>query len=124
MLKGLTMTKYIILFSAVVAFAQCNSDCEWRKVRALERIAAALEKANQLEQSTITSYEPPVYRPTEPTIKKTYNSKVNGRSLKAQPSDPSLMIDEDCISQCNRSYNTESLVNFCIDHKCKENLDD
>ena len=43
--NGGVMTKYIILLSAVMAFA-CNYECEERKIAALERIATALEKLN------------------------------------------------------------------------------
>lgn len=103
------MTKFIILFSAVMAFA-CGYDCEKRKIDALERIAAALEKMDgNCDTRTV---EIPVYVPQEPTIKKTYNAKVNGRSLKAVPT-----IDTECIDECMMEY-PPSRRTDCIETKC------
>lgn len=109
------MTKYIILLSAVMAFA-CGYDCEKRKIDALERIATALEKMNrncdnQAVEITRT-VEIPVYIPKEPTIKKTYPSRVNGRSLKAAPT-----IDTECINECMMLLLPASRDN-CIETKC------
>lgn len=103
------MTKFIILFSAVMAFA-CGYDCEKRKIDALERIATALEKMDgNCDTRTV---EIPVYVPQEPTIKKTYNAKVNGRSLKAVPT-----IDTECIDECMMEY-PPSRRTDCIETKC------
>lgn len=117
------MTKFIILFSAVLAFA-CGYDCEKRKIDALERIAAALEKMDgNCDTRTV---EIPVYIPQEPTIKKTYNSKVNGRSLKAVPSNDVIIEDEDentteaCVEKCwGKPLNHQ--IKSCIDKCVKEN---
>lgn len=107
------MTKYIIFLTAISAFAQCNQDCEFRKINALERIASALERialpyaAKQLDN---------VYKPDEPSIKKTYPSHVNGRSLKAIPTSNVLEVEE-CVEKCLKEKN-ESLQQFCIQTKC------
>jgi len=103
------MTKFIILFSAVMAFA-CGYDCEKRKIDALERIATALE--NMDRNCDTRTVEIPVYVPQEPTIKKTYNAKVNGRSLKAVPT-----IDTECIDECMMEY-PPSRRTDCIETKC------
>lgn len=103
------MTKYIILLSAVMAFA-CGYECENRKIVALERIADALEKMNR--NCDTKTVEIPVYIPQEPTIKKTYQSKVNGRSLKAVPT-----IDTECIDECMMEY-PPSRRTDCIETKC------
>lgn len=116
------MTKFIILFSAVMAFA-CGYDCEKRKIDALERIATALEKMDgNCDTRTV---EIPVYVPQEPTIKKTYNAKVNGRSLKAVPSTDFIDEDfnentnEDCVEKCwNKPLNNQ--IKSCIDKCIKE----
>lgn len=104
------MTKYIILLSAVMAFA-CNSECEQRKIAALERIATALEKLNNNN-----SYHPNVvvnsYKTPEPTIKKTYETKINGRSLKAVPT-----VDTECIDECMMEL-LPSRRDDCIETKC------
>ena len=103
------MTKFIILFSAVLAFA-CGYDCEHRKIEALERIATALEKMDR--NCDTKTVEIPVYIPQEPTIKKTYPSRVNGRSLKAVPT-----IDTECIDECMMEY-PPSRRTDCIETKC------
>lgn len=116
------MTKFIILFSAVMAFA-CGYDCEKRKIDALERIATALENMNR--NCDTRTVEIPVYVPQEPTIKKTYTPKVNGRSLKAVPStdvfieeDDDKIID-DCVEKCwNKPMNSQ--IKSCIDKCIKE----
>ena len=98
-----------------MAFA-CGWDCEKRKMEALERIATALEKMNsncnnQAVEVTRTA-EIPVYVPQEPTIKKTYDTKINGRSLKAVPT-----IDTECIDECMMEY-PPSRRTDCIETKC------
>lgn len=109
------MTKYIILLSAVMAFA-CGYDCEKRKIDALERIATALEKINRNcdnQSVEITrTVEIPVYVPQQPTPKKTYQSRVNGRSLKAVPT-----IDTECIDECMMELSPSRRDN-CIETKC------
>ncbi len=116
------MTKYIILFSAVMAFA-CDYDCEHRKIDALERIATALEKMDR--NCDTRAVEIPVYVPSEPTVKKTYSSIVNGRSLKAVPStdlieeDFDEKVSEDCVEKCwNKPLNNQ--IKSCIDKCIKE----
>ena len=117
------MTKFIILFSAVMAFA-CGYDCEHRKIEALERIATALEKMDR--NCDTRTVEIPVYIPNEPTVKKTYPSRVNGRSLKAVPTtdvfieeDVDDKIIDDCVEKCwNKPLNNQ--IRSCIDKCIKE----
>ena len=109
------MTKFIILFSAVMAFA-CGYDCEKRKIDALERIATALEKMDR--NCDTRTVEIPVYVPQEPTIKKTYTPKVNGRSLKAVPSTD--FIDEDsCEDHCRKTNYGDYTQKMCIKQNCE-----
>lgn len=64
------------------------------------------------EDDEYIEVEIPVYIPQEPTIKKTYQSKVNGRSLKAVPT-----IDTECIDECMMEY-PPSRRTDCIETKC------
>lgn len=72
-----------------------------RIATALERIARALEDQNRYE---------PVSKKETP--KKTYDSRVNGRSLKAVPT-----IDTECIDECMMEYPPARRTD-CIETKC------
>ena len=96
----------IIGLTAVMSNA-CGygSSCEAKLERiasALERIATVMEKQNRYE---------PTYKKEE-TPKKTYDSRVNGRSLKAVPT-----IDTKCIDDCMMEYPPARRTD-CIETKC------
>ena len=82
----------MIVFAVVVSSHSCDMLCmdKLRHIeRTLDRIAALLEKQNRVvEKVTVRENIAP----------KTYESRTNGRSLRAVPSDPTLfdevLIDE------------------------------
>lgn len=80
-----------------------------RIATALERIARALEEQNR--------YEPAVKKETP---KKTYDSRVNGRSLKAVPT---TFIEAEfeltCEEKCDSLYFYDSQIQRCLELNCK-----
>ena len=81
-----------------------------RIATALERIANALENQNRYE---------PVGKKVE-TPKKTYDSRVNGRSLKAIPT---TFIEAEfpltCEEKCDSLYFYDSQIQRCLELNCK-----
>lgn len=80
-----------------------------RIATALERIARALEDQNRYE---------PVSKKETP--KKTYDSRVNGRSLKAVPT---TFIEAEfeltCEEKCDSLYFYDSQIQRCLELNCK-----
>jgi hypothetical protein len=81
-----------------------------RIATALERIASALENQNRYE---------PTYKKEE-TPKKTYDTRVNGRSLKAVPT---TFIEAEfeltCEEKCDSLYFYDSQIQRCLELNCK-----
>ena len=64
----------------------------------------------------------PIYRPEEPTIKKTYDAKINGRSLKAIPTED-MGVEITCEEQCGKDNYSAFSVEKCVKEKCGIRLD-
>ena len=106
---------FLIIGLAAVMSNACGygSSCEAKLERiasALERIAAVMEKQNRYE---------PTYKKEE-TPKKTYDSRVNGRSLKAVPT---TFIEAEfeltCEEKCDSLYFYDSQIKRCLELNCK-----
>ena len=80
-----------------------------RIATALERIARALEDQNRYELAS-----------KKETPKKTYDSRVNGRSLKAVPT---TFIEAEfeltCEEKCDSLYFYDSQIQRCLELNCK-----
>lgn len=105
----------IIGMAAVVSNAGCGYECNQR----LERIATALERiVTLMEKQQIQ-----VQKDTTP--KKQEITNLNGRSLKAIPTDPYSIMDNNEINQCMNDCKIRfSLYNEkidCIKRYCGEN---
>ena len=115
----------IIIIFAIGAFAENGygyTDQQlYRIANSLERIANILEK--QYHGSRPMVYQnTPTYRPEEPTIKKTYDSRVNGRSLKAIPTED-IEVEITCEEQCDKDNYSALSVEKCVKEKCGIVLD-
>lgn len=115
----------IIIIFAIGAFAENGygyTDQQlYRIANSLERIANILEK--QYYGSRPSVYQnTPTYRPEEPTIKKTYDARVNGRSLKAIPTED-MEVELTCEEQCGKDNYSTLTVEKCVKEKCGIGLD-
>lgn len=105
----------MIIFAFVVSSYSCDMLCmdKLRHIeKTLDRIATLLEKQENkraVERVKVRENIPP----------KKYESRANGRSLKAVPSDPIMFIDYNCEETCKTNY-SESDINKCIETLCKE----
>lgn len=86
-----------------------------RIATALERIATAMEKQNN------NLYHPNVVvNSSEPSIKKTYTPKINGRSLKAVPTTfVEAEFELTCEEKCDSLYFYDSQIKRCLELNCK-----
>ena len=107
------------LMMIILAFVVCSYSCDMLcmdKLRhiekTLDRIATLLEK-----QENKRAVEKVVIR--EKIAAKTYESRTNGRSLKAVLSDPIMFVDYNCEETCKTNY-SESDIYKCIETLCKE----
>lgn len=110
----------MIVFAVVVSSYSCDMLCmdKLRHIeQTLDRIAALMEKQerNQIQERVkVRENIPP----------KTYESRTNGRSLRAVPSDPTLfdevLIDESCEETCKSTHYIKSDIDKCIEILCKE----
>lgn len=106
----------MIVFAVVVSSYACDIIC-MNKLRhieqTLDRIAALLEKQerNQVAERV---------RVRENIAPKTYESRTNGRSLKAVPSDPTMFDYENCEETCESTHYIKSDIDKCIEILCKE----
>lgn len=111
------MFKFMILFTAILAFA---NDFSQRQTIALERIATALEKiaANNCGTNIQNPVElPPYYTPPIP---KNYPSRVGSRSLKAIPTtDVVVDTNEKCEETCKSTFDSYVLIEHCIKTRCE-----
>lgn len=82
-----------------------------RIATALERIARALENQNR--------YEPAGKKEALETLKKTYESRVNGRSLKAVPSFIEAEFELTCEEKCDSLYFYDSQIKRCLELNCR-----
>lgn len=83
-----------------------------RIATALERIATALENQNR--------YEPAGKKEALETLKKTYDSRVNGRSLKAVPTTfVEAEFELTCEEKCDSLYFYDSQIKRCLELNCK-----
>ena len=115
----------IIIIFAIGAFAGNGygyTDQQlYRIANALERIANIMEK--QYYGSRPSVYQDiPTYRPEEPTIKKTYDAKINGRSLKAIPTED-MEVELTCEEQCDKDNYSTLSIEKCVKEKCGIGLD-
>lgn len=106
----------MIVFAVVVSAYSCDMLCmdKLRHIdQTLDRIAALLEKQerNQVSERVIVR---------ENIAPKTYESRTNGRSLKAVPSDPTMFDDENCEETCKSTHFLKSDIDKCIEILCKE----
>lgn len=104
----------MIVFAVVVSSHSCDMLCmdKLRHIeQTLDRIAALLEKQNRVvEKVTVRENIAP----------KTYESRTNGRSLKAVPSDPTMFDYENCEETCKSTHYIKSDIDKCIEILCKE----
>jgi HAMP domain-containing protein len=105
----------IIGLAAVMSNAGCGYECNQR----LERIANALERiANSMEKQQIQAQK-------EATPKKIEITHLNGRSLKAIPTDPYSIMDNNeinqCMDDCKIRFSLYSEKVDCIKRYCGEN---
>ena len=115
----------IIIIFAIGAFAGNGYDYTdqqlYRIANSLERIANLMEKQYYGTRPTVYQ-NTPTYRPEEPTIKKTYDSKVNGRSLKAIPTED-MEVELTCEEQCSKDNFSTLTIEKCVKEKCGIGLD-
>lgn len=105
----------IIGMAAVMSNAGCGYECNQR----LERIATALERiVTIMEKQQVQAQK-------DATPKKIEITQLNGRSLKAIPTDPYSIMDNNEINQCMDDCKLRfSLYNEkvdCIKRYCGEN---
>jgi len=115
----------IIIIFAISAFAGNGygyTDQQlYRIANALERIANIMEKQYYGTRPTVYQ-NTPTYRPEEPIIKKTYDAKINGRSLKAIPTED-MEVELTCEEQCDKDNYSTLTVEKCVKEKCGIGLD-
>lgn len=105
--------------TAVVSNAGCGYDCERSKINALERIATSLERiATSMEKQQIQTQNDAIPKKQEIT-------NLNGRSLKAIPTDPYSIMDNNeinqCMDDCKIRFSLYSEKVDCIKRYCVEN---
>lgn len=105
----------IVGMAAVMSNAGCGYECNQR----LERIANALERiANSMEKQERQAQK-------EATSKKIEITHLNGRSLKAIPTDPYSIMDNNeinqCMDDCKIRFSLYSEKVDCIKRYCGEN---
>ena len=105
----------IIGLATVMSNAGCGYECNQR----LERIATALERiANSMEKQQIQAQK-------VETPKKIEITHLNGRSLKAIPTDPYSIMDNNeinqCMDDCKIRFSLYSEKVDCIKRYCGEN---
>lgn len=106
---------FLIIGLAAVVSNACGYTCNQR----LERIANALERiANSMEKQQIQAQ-----KDTSP--KKIEITHLNGRSLKAIPTDPYSIMDNNeinqCMDDCKIRFSLYSEKVDCIKRYCGEN---
>ena len=115
----------IIIIFAIGAFAGNGygyTDQQlYRIANALERIANIMEKQYYGTRPSVYQ-DIPTYRPEEPTIKKTYDAKINGRSLKAIPTED-MEVELTCEEQCGKDNYSTLSIEKCVKEKCGIGLD-
>lgn len=107
----------IVGMAAVMSNAGCG--CGYECNQRLERIANALERiANSMEKQQIQAQK-------DVTPKKQEITHLNGRSLKAIPTDPYSIMDNNeinqCIDDCKIRFSLYSEKVDCIKRYCGEN---
>ena len=109
----------IIGMAVVMSNAGCGYECERSKINALERIAIAMERiATSMEKQQIQAKK-------VETPKKQEITHLNGRSLKAIPTDPYSIMDNNeinqCMDDCKIRFSLYSEKVDCIKRYCGEN---
>lgn len=109
----------IVGMVAVMSNAGCGYECEKRKMEALERIATAMERiATSMEKQQIQANKDAIPKKQEIT-------QLNGRSLKAIPTDPYSIMDNNeinqCMDDCKIRFSLYSERVDCIKRYCGEN---
>lgn len=105
----------IIGMAVVMSNAGCGYECNQK----LERIANALERiATAMEKQQVQAQK-------EATPKKLEITHLNGRSLKAIPTDPYSIMDNNeinqCMDDCKIRFSLYSEKVDCIKRYCGEN---
>ena len=114
--------KRILLLISLFAImgSACDTYCKEKLERianSLERIANLMQKEYNMELENRTtvreSYSVPV---------KNYDSKINGRSLKAVPTSSIFTEDEflTCKSECKERFKLYTEIEDCIKRYCGE----
>lgn len=115
----------IIIIFAIGAFAgngySYTDQQLYRIANALERIANIMEKQYYGTRPSVYK-NTPTYRPEEPTIKKNYDAKINGRSLKAIPTED-MEVELTCEEQCGKDNYSTLSIEKCVKEKCGIGLD-
>lgn len=106
----------MIVFAVTVSAYSCDMLCmdKLRHIeQTLDRIAALLEKQERKQVTEIVTVR-------ENIKPKTYESRTNGRPLRAVPSDPTMFDDADCEENCRSTHYLKSDIDKCIEILCKE----
>lgn len=115
------MKRILLLISlfAIMGFA-CDSYCNEKLERianSLERIANLMQKEYNMELDNRTTFSERYSVPV-----KNYDSKVNGRSLKAVPTSSIFTENEflTCKSECKERFKLYTEIEDCIKRYCGE----
>lgn len=116
------MRTLLIIFAFAVASHACGvgSGC----VEKLERIATALERIANIMQNEHNAAVQQRTAVREKLPPKNYDVKVNGRSLKAEPSSYEFELEEpepelSCIDQCKHDNYSNHTIIDCIRKNCR-----
>lgn len=112
------MRALFIIFAIAAASHACGvgSGC----VEKLERIATALERIANIMQNehNVAVQQRTAVREKLPP--KNYDIKVNGRSLKAEPSDFTFEVELTCEEQCKHDHFSKMSIDECVKKNCQE----
>jgi hypothetical protein len=110
------MRALLIIFAIAVAGHACDTYCKEK----LERIATSLERIANLMQNehNVAVQQRAAIREKLPP--KNYDIKVNGRSLKAEPSDFTFEAELTCEEQCKHDHFSKMSIDECVKKNCQE----
>lgn len=104
------------LMMIIFAFVVCSYSCDMLCMDKLRHIEQTLDRIATLLEKQERNQAAERVRARE---KIALVKRINGRSLKAVPTDPSMFIDYNCEETCKTNY-PESDINKCIEILCKE----
>ena len=113
---------FLIIGMTVVMSNACDYNC----VQKLDRIANAFERiATTMEKQQIIMEKQQIRAQKDAIPKKQEITNLNGRSLKAVPTDPYSIMDNNkinqCMDDCKIRFSLYSEKVDCIKRYCREN---